>query len=327
MRPARIDLADLIWPEALPVTFWNAWFVPRVLQGVDGLGNDLMIDRDDPPITFAPLAEEVIRIGVSPASRAVLETNVTFTFDSGEVVIVLATIHRVVVWGFPPDWADGVHERLVWATDILASETLVEQRRALRPAPRREFDAAFLAHGQARQFLDLALFAWGANAWMIPVWPDVQWLDHPVARNAMNIACRTDGFEFRAGEMAILLGETPLDAEAVEIETVTADGLALKRIVQHDWPSGARLYPALPARLQGEVSLNRQTYALATFDASFIVTQTTDVSPAAPAAMYRGRPVLEMRPDETETLTRSYARLIETLDSGLAAAAQVTNVG
>ncbi|MGV8664248.1 hypothetical protein ACV357_34965, partial [Pseudomonas aeruginosa] len=44
-----------------------------------------------------------------------------------------------------------------------------------------------------------------------------------------------------------------------------------------------------------------------------------------PATMYRGRPVLEQRPDESEDLTSSYQRLLSTLDNG-SAIPRVTDV-
>jgi hypothetical protein len=327
LRPARVDLADLVWPNGLPVTIWNAWFVPRDIVEISGLGSDFILNLDAPPGPLPPLAEKTVQIGAAPNSRAIIETDIVFRFDNDETVRLIATINRAIVWGWPPDWSNSVRERLEWATDILASESMLEQRRALRAAPRRSFDATFIVEGRARQYLDLALFSWGANDWTIPIWADVQWLAQPVAAGAMRIACRTDGIEFRAGGLAVLIGETPLDAETLEIDAVTAEGINLKRAVQNSKPAGTRLYPALFARLSGDPTLTRKTDALYTLDASFIVVQTAIDTAAAPVATYRGRPVLETRPDETDDLTRAYERLIQTLDTGLSFRALVTNTG
>jgi len=326
INPTRVDLADLVWPLTLPITLWNAWFEPRTIVSIEGLGEDLIVS-DAPPIAIAPLGLITLQIGGRPDSKAVLETDVDIILDNGTVIGLVVTINRVIVWGFTPNWADGVQERLSWATDVLASESMTEQRRALRSRPRQEFEAEFIVDGNGRQFLDLALFAWGANEWAIPLWPDVQWLDAPLAQSTMNIACRTDDFAFQPGGLAVLIGETPLETETIEIDTVTADGIDLRRAVQHGWPRATRLYPALVARLAGDISLTRQTDTLYTFEAKFIVRETSDIASAAPATTYRGRPVLEQRSDETETLTRTFERLIATLDSGLAASACVTNVG
>ena len=44
------------------------------------------------------------------------------------------------VWTIRPNWKGGILERLEWLTDVLASDTGVEQRRSVRPTPRRSFE-------------------------------------------------------------------------------------------------------------------------------------------------------------------------------------------
>ncbi|MDF5818718.1 hypothetical protein P4054_29170 [Pseudomonas aeruginosa] len=58
---------------------------------------------------------------------------------------------------------------------------------------------------------------------------------------------------------------------------------------------------------------------------SFLVMEPGSWPEVMPATMYRGRPVLEQRPDESEDLTSSYQRLLSTLDNG-SAIPRVTDV-
>ncbi|MEN1720224.1 hypothetical protein AAIH56_35680, partial [Pseudomonas aeruginosa] len=93
------------------------------------------------------------------------------------------------------------------STNILQSESAVTQRRAMRLAPRREFEANMYAVDRERQLLDMTLFGWGARIWALPIWPDVQLLQEPLAAGSLNIPCGTAGLDFRDGGLAMLRGE------------------------------------------------------------------------------------------------------------------------
>ncbi|MCF3955424.1 hypothetical protein L2D71_32655, partial [Pseudomonas aeruginosa] len=73
--------------------------------------------------------------------------------------------NRIIAWTFAPDWGDSIVERLSASTNILQSESAVTQRRAMRLAPRREFEANMYAVDRERQLLDMTLFGWGARIW------------------------------------------------------------------------------------------------------------------------------------------------------------------
>jgi hypothetical protein len=327
IRPQHIDMGNIASTQTVPLLVWNAWFQPRTLEEITGLAEGIeLTGQPDPPQTYPALGEKTYHLSVTPEGQTVLDIRIVFQFDS-ETPGVRVTANRIVTWGFPPNWSDSIIERLTWATDIMESESRVEQRRALRPAPRREFEAEFLVAGRARQFLDLALFSWGARVWVIPVWPEVQRLQYGAWAGETALACQTGDLEFHPGGLALLTHGDPMNTEVMEIAEVDNGELTFRRGIDRDWPPGAYLYPARTARLIGEPSMRRETGNLTTFEAAFAVLEPSDVTPAPPEAAYRGRPLLDTRPDETETLTHEYARLLETLDSGLAAAAQVTDVG
>ncbi|MNZ91057.1 hypothetical protein D3C78_1100310 [compost metagenome] len=154
--------------------------------------------------------------------------------------------------------------------------------------------------------------------WALPIWPDIQLLASGAPAGADFIACQTAGLDFRNGGLALLRGETAWSAETVEILDVLPTGLQLKRATQQAWAAGSRLYPARPAQLAEQPSLKRLTDRLQSFDVQFLINEACDWPEALPATLYRGRPVLEARPDESEELTSRYQRLLRTLDSGLA---------
>jgi hypothetical protein len=166
--------------------------------------------------------------------------------------------------------------------------------------------------------LDLQLFGWGSRVWALPIWPDVQLLQAGVASGATGIACATSGRDFRAGGLALLRGESAFSVEVVEVLSVEASTLTLKRPTQQAWPAGSRLYPARPAQLVEQPSSSRLTDRADRLDARFLILEACEWPAAMPATLYRGWPVLTERPDESDDLTRAYQRLLLELDSGSA---------
>ncbi|MFF6691258.1 hypothetical protein ACET4H_33715, partial [Pseudomonas aeruginosa] len=110
-----------------------------------------------------------------------------------------------------------------------------------------------------RQLLDMTLFGWGARIWALPIWPDIQLLQEPLAAGSLNIPCGTAGLDFRDGGLAMLRGEDAFTYEVVEVRTVTAAGLDLVRPVQATWGTGSRLYPVRTAQLTEQPTLTRLT--------------------------------------------------------------------
>lgn len=319
ISPRQLDLGNVVSTQTTAVYLWNAYLEPRILAAIDGLADGIELSgQSAPPLLFTGLQEREWQVSVTPDGQPVLDTRLVWQFDNGDSAALRLTANRIIAWAFAPDWDDGVSETLTWATDILQSESGMEQRRAIRLAPRREFEAPMLVEGRERQLLDLALFGWGARVWALPIWPDIQLLATGVAVGATNIACATTGRDFRAGGLALLRGESAFAVEVVEVLNVTPTGLVLKRPLQQAWPAGSRLYPARPAQLLEQPTSNRLTDRAERLDVRFLVVEACDWPAVMPATLYRGWPVLEERPDESEDLTRAYQRLLLELDSGSA---------
>lgn len=316
VSPHVLHLGNIASTQSSSLRVWNAFLGARQLDavGIGAEGVDLG-GQPLPPLVFSGLQEREYFVSVTPDGEPVLDTSISWIFDNGEAPSLRITASRIIAWSFAPDWADGVEEVLEWLTDIMSSETLVEQRRALRIAPRRYLKASMYVEGRERSLLDLALFGWGARVWALPIWPDIQLLQQPISQGAMRIPCSTQYLDFRAGGLAMLRGESAFEYEVVEILAIDANGLDLKRGTQRAWGSGARLYPTRAAQLVEQPQLTRLTDTLQSAAVQFLLLDPSDWGAALPAETYRGRPVLERAPDESEDLTGSYSRLISTLDN------------
>lgn len=319
LQPSRVDLGNIVSTQSLPVLVWNAYLVPQTLARIDGVEEGIQLGgQPSPPLLFKPLKQLQWQLSITPDGQPVLDTLLGWVFDNGDLAALRVTANRIIAWSFAPDWGDNITERLSFSTDVLQSESLVEQRRALLLGPRREFHAQMYAEGRERQLLDMALFGWGSRLWALPIWPDIQLLARPVPAGSRRIACSTAYLDFRASGLAMLRGEDAFTYEVVEIERLDTDGLDLVHGTQRPWPQGARLYPVRSAQLLEQPQLKRLTDTLQAAQVQFRVAEVSDWPAQMPATLYRGWPVLEQHPDETEDLSSSYRRLLAEWDSGMA---------
>ena len=319
ISPQRLDLGNVVSAQTQDVFLWNAFLEPRALVDIEGLDEGIIISgQPDPPLLFPALKELTWQLTVTPDGQPVLDTVVTWGFDDGLVAGLRITANRIIGWTFVPDWGVGIIETLAALTDILQSESAATQRRQLRQAPRREFSGPMYIEGRERQLLDLALFGWSDRVWALPIWPDIQFLQMGIAAGVDFIPCSTEWLDFRVGGLAMLRAEDAFTSETVEILEVLPDGLQLKRNTQQEWPVGSRLYPARSAQLLEEPSLSKLTDQLMEAEVRFLVVEVCDWPEWMPATLYRGRPVWDRRPDDTENLTHSAQRLRQTLDNNVA---------
>ncbi len=317
ISPREVALGNVASVQSFNVQIWNAHLEDQTLLSVSGDEQGIEITAPGPvPMLFRALQELTWSISVTSDGPSNVDTDIAWLFAGLDAVAVHITASRIIAWPFVPDWSEGVTEWLRWATDILASETGVEQRRALRIAPRRGFDAAFLFSERERVLAELMIMAWGARIWALPIWPDLQFLAADLPAGSLSVPCTTAGFDFVDGGLAMLRGESAMAYEVVQVAAVAGAALNLGFATQRDWPAGTRLYPVRRAEFETQPDLRRVTDQFSSGEIGFRMAEPCDWPEAAPATRYRGWPVIELPPEESEDLTRSFARLLTELDNG-----------
>ncbi|WP_312467015.1 hypothetical protein [Stutzerimonas nitrititolerans] len=318
ISPSTLALGNVVSTQSSDVYIWNAHLNVRSLSDIVNLAEGVEIDGPEPPVLFAGLQERVWTVSVTPEGAPTLDANITWLFSTAESVGLRITANRIIGWAFMPDWGAGIIETLASLTDLLQSESAVTQRRLLRQAPRRELSGPMYVEGRERQLLDMALFGWSDRVWALPIWPDIQLLQVDVGADADFIPCSTRWLDFRVGGLAMLRGEDAFTFETVEIQELLSTGLQLKRTTQLAWPAGSRLYPVRAAQLVEEPSLSKLTDRLIEAEVRFLIVEACDWPEWVPDTLYRGIPVWDRRPDDTDNLTHTAQRLRSTLDSGFA---------
>lgn len=220
-----------------------------------------------------------------------------------------------VPWTVMPDWANGMPETLSWATDVMrASATAVTQHRSLRASPRRSFVLPLVADTQRRRAADM-LLAGHSGLWQLPICPDVQWLDAPLAAGVNAIPCVTAGYDFVAGGKALLY--TAVNTwEIVNIASVEADHLALGAATAAGYAIGSRLYPLRAARVRDGAQESLLSDTVGNRSLTFDIAEPCDWPLLSDPATYLGHLMLDVRPDESSAPTSSYSRLAQTVDYG-----------
>lgn len=215
------------------------------------------------------------------------------------------------VFLYPPNWASAVSERLEWLTDVIESHDATEERTQLRNKPRRYISYQMLTRLDAAQELDAWLWRYHATQFLLPIWTDPQRLAAQLAQASTSIPATTDGYDFAAGQWAVLInGDLH---EAVQIDQVNADSLDLVDQTLLTWPAGTLLYPARYARLPADADLDRITAGVLTSGLEF------EIEPGSGTAIestdtYRSLPVLTDRPDWATGIAQAYARKIQRID-------------
>lgn len=298
LSEALLDLGNVIGQQQRAITVWNAYTRAQNLAAItedNGEGLTLSSVAGSPPYPFGPLGEQAYTLTVSTEGPPTIDATYTFDFAPYDLVLRV-TGSRVIAWTFLPDWSSPIIERMDWLTDVMVAYDAREQRGAVRLAPRKsyEFEAFFI--GGERRYAESLLWGWGARVWALPIWPDGVEIGVDLAAGATSINIAAETRDFAADSLAVIL-TGPREFEVIELLTVSAGAITLKRPTGRDWPSSATIYPARLARLQDQVRLPRWDGSASGARALFSLVEPVDYTADAGAASYRSLPVLESRPN------------------------------
>ena len=220
------------------------------------------------------------------------------------------------IWPCAPDWSSPVNESLAFLSDSMQSgSTGLEQIRGLRDTPRRSFGFSALVDSDVQRIVDAIRFDIGVRQFLLPIYPDQQWLSASLAVGADGIDCNIAGFDFVEGGQAVLWRDAS-NWELVTISSIAADNIALAAATANAWGIGDRLIPVRKARLSDVPKAEWHSDDVMSLDFQAIIDEPCDWPAAWPTAtIYRGQPVLEWRNEESDDPTDEYDRLSGTFDA------------
>lgn len=176
------------------------------------------------------------------------------------------------VWSVSPNWASGVTERLSYLTEVIPSETAVEQRRSLRRYPRRSIEADFLRKGPARQRIDSFLAGVGRRKFLVPLWMEQTRTPNIVSPGGLVLNFPTGTLalrEFAVGDVVLIGGRDPALYDVSTVASIVGDTMTLGVAPTMTWPTGSRITPLRVARFDDPPSVSNVTSAVGTAQARF----------------------------------------------------------
>lgn len=218
------------------------------------------------------------------------------------------------LWPFSPNWTDSVNETLEWLTDVMTSSTGAEQRRALRPYPRRylAFDVALV--GRERAYADNLLHTYSGGTWWVPQWHDVSVTSAPMSVGATSIpVADAESNNWNA----VVIWVSPFDCEVHEVGSVSPSSIGLEgSVVGKSYPAGTLVVPAIAGRLTDEPRFAKQSDTVWTGEVRFLLFDSDQSGyPNALPPTYRSFAIMLSRPDESDRLNANFERMLLTVDN------------
>lgn len=246
-----------------------------------------------------------------------IEYDIAFSIQHRGVIRTKDRVNEALpVWSFEPNWSEGILETLEWMTDVLRSPSGAEQRRSLRPFPRRSFEFSIALQGGDRAFFNNLVFAHGAHDWYLPLWHDSHYLDADVGVDDFVIPCSTAAGNFRVGEFLFIGQGGSRKFEIVEVLSISGGNVTLVEPLDNAWMAGTQIYPVRLARFTEQPAPRRESDNTVTSQIRFrIIEQNGGIPVPSGLDTYRSFNVLSVVPDDNETLDLGYERILEEVDN------------
>lgn len=241
------------------------------------------------------------------------------------------TDSELPVFSFRANWREPINERLSFMTDVLRSSEGAEQRRDLRPTPRRTFEPDFLLVGNERTFWDLFINKFGGGEMVAPLYWEVVSIQAALTATVSNrIVFDTTlrEWQYHAGFLALLIGKSATDYEVVEIAAVDDEGVDLAAPVTRTWPVGTKLYPLRRCALDQVGEMRHPSAAVANVTAQLRVIGPNPWVPADDdSPTYGTLPVFLDEPNWVDSLSVDMDREVSLLDLNVGLTYQVDDLG
>jgi hypothetical protein len=220
------------------------------------------------------------------------------------------------VFSLLPNWESGITERLVWMTDLMASETDAEQRRSVRRNARRQFEASFLRQRAQRGRLDSFFVGVGASSFMVPLWHEQVRMTDGIDMEATGVTLdHIEMREFRKGDLVFVNNGDPDDFDILQVGDIEATRFSWAFPPRRTWPVGTRIYPMRQARIYSQPpQMTNITDTVARAQVLFDLDEPYYVE-ASFGSNAGGQPLFRFSPDWTDGLTVDYSRKSYTLDN------------
>lgn len=190
------------------------------------------------------------------------------------------------VWPFIPQV--NIRERLVWLTDIIDTANK-EQRVAMRPYPRTEYDMEFFFVPSQVEAARALLESSQLNDLYVPLWNEVQAVG-TLALGATSITVDTTIARYLDGQNVYVTGDEG-NFEITTISAITPTTLTVGALTYGH--TNAHVMPAYPFKIGNGMTFRKTASDVVRASATFKGAQNYEVTPNVPFPSYNGKHVID----------------------------------
>lgn len=294
--PAQVLLGNVTSNREVPVTIWNAFLSTKVMTAVDAVVTDGVIAS--PPVGFVlphtmkPLEQTTFILRVSTVGPSAIDATFDLTVDGINYSLPVRGL-RSVAFYFPPNWKAGAFEETYQANSwVFRSSNGTEQSGTVSGVDQRRVLSygLTLTREQAQEFSNI-MFTWQDRAFGVPHWAEKTKTTTAALAGDLTLACDTTKRSFREGGAVIVFHDAN-KWESRTISELTASGVTLTTPLEHDWPSGSRVYPMLPGFAATSVSTSWVTDSVMRVSLQFQLEPSeapSNLTQVAPPLTYNGQ--------------------------------------
>lgn len=315
-------------PSGITQTFevWNSFLGDKVLSSITETNTDgivLSVDNNDP--TYTALESRIYTLTVSENGPVSITAEYQFNFPIPDTLYVFGT--RSVLLINPPDWSKNYEESYQYMTNVLTSYNDKEQRVGLRNYPRLSIDYSAIISKVRYEFITAVMWKTSSFEFTIPYWSDSSKLTSEITSPTTTIAVdETDYRKFEIGKFIII---TDLQVfEVLTIDSFTTNSITVTSPTSNSWDNvNTKVYPAVSVRFKSNPSIIPIKEDLFEAKFSFESAETISVDNTEISTLYRSIGILTDTSNWLKQHSTTYAKKVETIDSGTSKTKRVITVG
>ncbi len=296
--PQQFSLGNVLTTQQRDFEVYNGYrkktkqVATLVEAGFDGVS--IIAGNETPPYSIPPNQSELYTIEVGTIGPPNVDASVTYTFTTGEVLVVTITGTRVIVFAFEPQGSLG--ETYEFLTDIIPGADNTEQRNAVRFQARRSLVIDSYRYGdeQENMLAENLLYNWAGRLFAVPIMHDATVVTADVAVGATIIPVESTAdreFEAGAGKLALARIDSQLFG-AVQVTDVFAASLEVDPM-QAAIPAGTPIMPLKFGYLRGAVQQKMYPVNVRDLSITWDLIGTVDWADETGFAVYKSLPVYE----------------------------------
>lgn len=316
--PRIVDFGAVASDTSKSLFVWNTYFSNVDLDTItvaNGEGIALALPGAL-PITFGPLDLIEFVFTASTSGPPDIDADYDFTFDNADSFTLPVVGARARLWKYPMNWNNPFEVTVSFKTEIITSRSRREQRIALRATPRKELAMTVHATGEKRRRLDKDMAYWNGRPFVVAEWSRYTTTAEPISAFETAVDMDTIPSWLVVDQKVMLVYRDQYEVR--QVESIASNTVTFGTATALEWPEGTKVYKALDAQIDGQISSNRRTNTVATFPVKFDVTPVSEIPDGigTPEVVFEDREVFIKKWNWAESVNIQYDHTREMIDFG-----------